>query len=78
MKYFSEIWAFRTQRAKNSAKCNIIKKPVWATVVQCYQLSETTTCLSSDLIKFKSAFRQEKQSLAIVCCQTHESRKVAR
>ena len=31
--------------------------------------------LSSDLIKFKALFRQEKHSLAIACCQTHESRK---
>ena len=32
-KYFSEIWAFQTQRAdaKNSEKYN--KKSVWATVV---------------------------------------------
>ena len=38
----------------------------------------TTMCLSSDLIKFKAVFLQEKQSLANVCCQTHESRKVVK
>ena len=30
----------------------------------------------TDLIKFKAVFRQEKQTLAIFCYQTHESRKV--
>ena len=45
---------------------------------QHYQLSETNTCLSSDLIKFKAVFQQEKQSLAIFCYQTQESRKVVK
>ena len=51
-KYFSEIWAFQTQRAesKNLEKCS--KKAVWAAVDYRYQLSETTTCLSSEWIKF--------------------------
>ena len=37
--------------------------------------TETNTCLSSDLIKFKAVFLEEK-SLAISCYQTHESLKV--
>ena len=64
--------AFLTQRtdAKNSE--NAIRNQFE------HHLSETTTCLYSDPIKFKAVLLQEKQILAIVCCQTHESRMVVK
>ena len=40
-----------------------------------YQLSETKTCLSSDLVYFKTVCSQERQIYAVNSCQVHESRK---
>ena len=46
-----ELSRLSGQKLKNLEKCS--KKAVWAAVDYRYQLSQTTTCLSSEWIKFK-------------------------